>query len=50
MITAVTKPEFVRARVFDLWIGDWSKHEDNWKWAGYKDQERRSISSDSPRS
>ncbi|MBA4056900.1 MAG: hypothetical protein C0490_19455, partial [Marivirga sp.] len=32
----VEKSEFVRARIFDLWIGDWSKHEDNWKWAGYK--------------
>ena len=28
--------EFARARVFDILIGDWSKHEDNWKWAGYK--------------
>ncbi|NJB84359.1 hypothetical protein GGR26_000104 [Lewinella marina] len=27
--------EFVRARLFDLLIGDWSKHEDNWKWARY---------------
>jgi hypothetical protein len=34
----VAKVEFVRARAFDLWVGDWSKHEDNWKWAGYKDQ------------
>ncbi len=32
----VDKPEFARARMFDLWIGDWSKHEDNWKWAGFK--------------
>ncbi|MGC3945275.1 MAG: hypothetical protein QM762_12315 [Chryseolinea sp.] len=35
----VDKSEFVRARMFDLWIGDWSKHEDNWKWAGYKDKQ-----------
>ena len=35
----VDKSEFVRARLFDLWIGDWSKHEDNWKWAGYKDKD-----------
>lgn len=27
--------EFVRARLFDILIGDWSKHEDNWKWAGF---------------
>lgn len=35
----VDKHEFARARMFDLWIGDWSKHEDNWKWAGYKTAE-----------
>ena len=29
--------EFLRARVFDILVGDWGKHEDNWKWAGYKD-------------
>ncbi len=28
--------EFVRARNFDILVGDWSKHEDNWKWARYK--------------
>jgi hypothetical protein len=28
--------EFVRARNFDILVGDWSKHEDNWKWAKYK--------------
>ncbi|MGH1437343.1 MAG: BamA/TamA family outer membrane protein [Lewinella sp.] len=28
--------EFVRARLFDILIGDWSKHEDNWKWAVFK--------------
>ncbi|MCF0049062.1 outer membrane protein assembly factor [Dyadobacter sp. LJ53] len=34
----INKEEFGRARMFDLWIGDWSKHEDNWKWAGFKDK------------
>lgn len=28
--------EFARARLFDILAGDWSKHEDNWKWAGYQ--------------
>lgn len=27
---------FLRARIFDMWIGDWGRHEDNWKWAGFK--------------
>ncbi|MDH3652267.1 MAG: hypothetical protein OEQ53_21440, partial [Saprospiraceae bacterium] len=30
--------EFLRARVFDILVGDWGKHEDNWKWAGYKQE------------
>ncbi len=34
----IDQTEFCRARVFDIWIGDWSKHEDNWKWAGYKEK------------
>lgn len=28
--------EFARARLFDILVGDWSKHEDNWKWAGFQ--------------
>ncbi len=31
----VNSEEFIRARVFDILVGDWGKHEDNWKWAGY---------------
>ncbi len=33
--------EFVRARLFDILVGDWSKHEDNWKWAMYKTDKGR---------
>jgi hypothetical protein len=25
---------FVKARLFDMWIGDWDRHEDQWLWAG----------------
>ena len=24
---------FLRARLFDMWIGDWSRREDQWRWA-----------------
>ncbi|MDQ4141221.1 MAG: outer membrane protein assembly factor, partial [Bacteroidota bacterium] len=34
----VDKEQFARARVFDILVGDWGKHEDNWKWAGYKQE------------
>jgi hypothetical protein len=32
----IDERNFLEARLFDIWIGDWGRHEDNWKWAGYK--------------
>lgn len=29
--------EFLKARLFDLMIGDWDRHYDQWLWAGYKE-------------
>lgn len=25
----------LRARLFDMWIGDWDRHDDQWRWAAY---------------
>lgn len=33
----VDQKAFVRARIFDMLIGDWGRHEDQWRWATYKD-------------
>lgn len=27
----------LRHRLFDIWIGDWDRHDDQWRWAEYKD-------------
>ena len=27
----------VRNRVFDMWIGDWDRHDDQWRWVRYDD-------------
>ncbi|WP_210516120.1 BamA/TamA family outer membrane protein [Hymenobacter terricola] len=32
----VYEPALARARAFDMLVADFGKHEDNWKWAGYK--------------
>jgi len=32
----VDQPAFVRARLFDMMIGDWSRHEDQWRWAEHE--------------
>ena len=33
---AVDQDLYIRARIFDMLIGDWDRHEDQWKWAEYK--------------
>lgn len=32
----VDAQEFGKARAFDIFIGDWGRHADNWRWAGFK--------------
>lgn len=32
----VDQQEFAKAKVFDIFVGDWGRHEDNWKWAAYE--------------
>ena len=33
----VDQYDFVKARLFDMFIGDWGRHEDQWRWATFKD-------------
>jgi len=35
----VDTQNFAIARCFDMLVGDWGKHEDNWKWVGFKTDE-----------
>ena len=32
---------FARARLFDLWIGDWDRHRDQWRWAAFEEEDGR---------
>jgi hypothetical protein len=29
---------YIRTRIFDMWIADWDRHHDNWKWLAYKQE------------
>lgn len=33
---SVDKESYMRARIFDMLIGDWDRHSDQWKWAEYE--------------
>ena len=31
----IDQAEFLRARLFDVWLGDWDRHERQWQWASF---------------
>ena len=32
----IDQPAFLRARLLDVWLGDWDRHEGQWQWAVFK--------------
>ncbi|HVG16556.1 MAG TPA: BamA/TamA family outer membrane protein [Chitinophagaceae bacterium] len=39
----VDQKAFVRSRLFDMFLGDWGRHEDQWRWAVYEDDKRKTY-------
>lgn len=39
----VDKELYLRARLFDMVLGDWDRHVDQWRWAEFKDKEKEKI-------
>jgi hypothetical protein len=39
----------LRSRLFDMWIGDWDRHEDQWRWAEFKEKGKDKIYRPIPR-
>jgi len=33
----VDSEDFLRARLMDMFVGDWDRHPDQWRWAGFDD-------------
>ncbi|WP_052732221.1 hypothetical protein [Hymenobacter terrenus] len=33
----IDQPAFLRARLLDVWLGDWDRHEGQWNWAEFKE-------------
>lgn len=36
----VDEKAYIRARLFDMLIGDWDRHEDQWRWAKFKENKQ----------
>ncbi|MBX9850501.1 MAG: hypothetical protein K2X86_01950 [Cytophagaceae bacterium] len=39
--TVIDQKAFLKARLFDLWINDWDRHTDQWRWAQYTEGENK---------
>ncbi|GAB5518354.1 MAG: metallophosphoesterase [Rhodothermales bacterium] len=37
----VDQEAWVRARLFDMWLGDWDRHADQWRWAEFDTEDDR---------
>lgn len=37
---AIDEKEYIKARLFDMLIGDWDRHYDQWRWGEYKKGEQ----------
>lgn len=37
--SVVDEPSYIRARLFDMLIGDWDRHEDQWRWALFENED-----------
>ncbi|UMQ41117.1 metallophosphoesterase [Chryseobacterium sp. Y16C] len=37
---SIDKESYIRARIFDMLIGDWDRHSDQWKWAEYENGDK----------
>ena len=36
----VDEKEYIKARLFDMLIGDWDRHQDQWRWLEFKENEK----------
>jgi hypothetical protein len=45
----VDQQAFLKARLFDILIGDWDRHEDQWRWAEFEKKDKGSIYKPIPR-
>ncbi len=46
---SVDQSAFIRARLFDMVIGDWDRHEDQWRWAEFKGEGKSIVYKPIPR-
>lgn len=47
--TLIDQPQVLRSRLFDMILGDWDRHSDQWRWAGFKQENGKTLYKPIPR-
>lgn len=47
--TIIDEPQVLRSRLFDMIIGDWDRHTDQWRWASYEQEDGKTLYKPIPR-
>jgi len=47
--SSIDEPAYIRARLFDMLVGDWDRHEDQWRWAVFEQEDGTEINRPIPR-
>lgn len=47
--SVIDEPSYIRARLFDMLVGDWDRHEDQWRWALFKNDDGTKVCKPIPR-
>ncbi len=45
----VDEPSYIKARLFDMLLGDWDRHEDQWRWALFENEDGTEFCKPIPR-
>lgn len=40
---SIDQAAYIRARIFDMLIGDWDRHEDNWRWVEHSQADGKKV-------
>jgi len=37
----IDQKQVLRSRIFDMWIGDWDRHDDQWRWGEFDEKKTK---------
>ncbi|MDP5099805.1 MAG: metallophosphoesterase, partial [Nonlabens sp.] len=46
---SIDEPHYIKSRMFDMLIGDWDRHQDQWRWAEYEQKDGKVVYKAIPR-